>query len=258
MKLIDSHCHLDDDRFDPQRTEIIARAAECGVVKFVVPATTTNRWDKIRQLARSVDEIYPAYGLHPMFVAQHRTAHLIELDEWLDREKPVAVGECGIDFFQSRVDQTWQRQLFSEQIQLANNHHLPLIVHARKALDEVIEILRRDSRYGGVIHSFSGSLQQAKRLFGLGFKLGIAATVGFDRAKKLRAVVASMPVESLVLESDAPDQSGPAHRGELNQPAVIIDHLQVISKLRETDAETLALALNRNCEQLFSLQDHPA
>ena len=253
MQLVDSHCHLDDDRFDDTRDEVVEDAAGHGVTRMVVPATTANRWEKIKRLCDSNSGLHAAYGLHPMFIEQHQAAHIAELDEWLEREQPVAVGECGLDFFVSRVDEKWQKQLFQEQLQLATNHRLPVIVHVRKAMDEVISLLRREARYGGVIHSFSGSEQQARQLYDNGFRLGIAATVGFERARKLRAVVASMPLDALLLESDAPDQPGTAHRGQLNQPAFIIEHLQTIAELRDMEVNELADALTRNTETLFNL-----
>jgi TatD DNase family protein len=253
MELIDSHCHLDDDRFDANRGAVIAEAALAGVTRMVIPATTANRWEKLKQLCLDHDGLFPAYGLHPMFIEQHHVSHLRELDEWLDRERPVAVGECGIDFFHSRVDEKWQRQLFLEQLQLANTYRLPLIVHVRKAMDEVIKLLRQHARHGGVVHSFAGSQQQAQQLHDLGFKLGIAATVGFERARKLRAVVAAMPGDALLLESDAPDQPGAMHRGQLNQPAYIVEHLQTMAELRQTAVEDLAVTLNQNAKALFGI-----
>lgn len=253
MQLIDSHCHLDDDRLDDLRDDVMAEAAALGVTRMIVPATTANRWEKVKQLCDRDASLHPAYGLHPMFIEQHQAAHLRELDEWLERERPVAVGECGLDFFTSRVDEKWQKQLFQEQLQLADNHRLPVIVHVRKAMDEVISLLRRQARHGGVVHSFSGSEQQARQLYDLGFKLGIAATVGFERARKLRAVVAAMPLDALLLESDAPDQPGGAHRGQLNRPAYIVEHLQTMADLRQLEVEDLATALTRNTESLFNL-----
>ena len=253
MQLIDSHCHLDDDRLDALRDDVIAQAAVAGVTRMVVPATTANRWQKVKQVCADYAGLYPAYGLHPWFVEQHQVAHLRELDEWLGREQPVALGECGLDFYTSRVDADWQRHLFVEQLQLADNHRLPVIVHVRKAMDETIGLLRRHARHGGVVHSFSGSRQQAQRLYDIGFRLGIAATVGFQRARKLRAVVAAMPVNALLLESDAPDQPGTNHRGELNQPAFVVEHLRTMAELRQCDVEGLAAALNRNAESLFGL-----
>ena len=253
MQLIDSHCHLDDDRLDDLRDEVMAEAAALGVARMIVPATTANRWEKVKELCDRHTGLHPAYGLHPMFVEQHQAAHLRELDEWLERERPVAVGECGLDFFTSRIDEKWQKQLFQEQLQLADNHGLPVIVHVRKAMDEVISLLRRQARHGGVVHSFAGSEQQARQLYDLGFKLGIAATISFERARKLRAVVAAMPLDALLLESDAPDQPGGAHRGQLNRPAYIVEHLQTMADLRQLEVEDLAAALTRNTIDLFNL-----
>ena len=253
MKLIDSHCHLDDDRFDERRQDVIAQAAAVNVTRMVIPATTANRWEKVKQVCEGHDGLYPAYGLHPMFIEQHQVNHLRELDEWLEREQPIAVGECGIDFFDSRVDEKWQLQLFREQLQLANNHHLPLIVHVRKAMDEVISLLRKQARFGGVVHSFSGSQQQAQQLHDIGFKLGIAATLSFERAQKLRKVVAAMPDDALLIESDAPDQPGANHRGQLNEPGFIVEHLQSMAEVRNCGVEDLAATLNRNAESLFNI-----
>ncbi len=253
MELIDSHCHLDDDRFDERRQDVIAQAAAVNVTRMIIPATTANRWEKVKQVCEGHDGLYPAYGLHPMFIEQHQVNHLRELDEWLEREQPIAVGECGIDFYDSRVDEKWQLQLFTEQLQLANNHRLPLIVHVRKAMDEVISLLRKQAQFGGVVHSFSGSQQQAQQLHGIGFKLGIAATLSFERAQKLRKVVAAMPDDALLIESDAPDQPGANHRGQLNEPGFIVEHLQTMAELRNCTVEDLAATLNRNAESLFNL-----
>ena len=253
MRLIDSHCHLDDDRLDDRRDEVVAEAEAVGVTRMIVPATTANRWEKLKSVCVGHDGLHAAYGLHPMFIEQHQAIHLRELDEWLEREAVVAVGECGLDFFNTRVDEKWQKQLFLEQLQMADNHRLPVIVHARKAMDEVISLLRRQGRQGGVIHSFAGSEQQARQLYDLGFKLGIAATLSFERARKLRGVVTSMPLDALLLESDAPDQPGAAHRGKLNQPAYIVEHLQTMAELRQMEVAELAAALTRNTESLFNL-----
>jgi TatD DNase family protein len=231
----------------------VASANSLNIAKIIIPATTANRWAKVKQVAGEYEGVYPSYGLHPMFVEQHQANHIRELDEWLDREKPVAVGECGLDFFNSRTDEKWQKQLFNEQLQLAVNHQLPVIVHARKAMDEVISLLRKNTPVGGVIHSFAGSLQQARQIIDLGFKLGIAATVGFERAKKLRSVVASVPDYGLLLESDAPDQPGAAHRGERNEPAYIVEHLKTIATLRNIADAELTEVLQRNSYQVFRL-----
>ena len=255
INLIDSHCHLDDDRYDANRANIIKQARQQGISQIILPATTANRWHKVKQVATTYPGVFAAYGLHPMFMSQHRRQHIDWLDEWIDREKPIAVGECGLDFFQSRQDEPEQVELFRAQLQLANNHGLPVIVHARKAMDAVISLLRKIRvAAGGVIHSFAGSLQQAQQLSDIGFKLGIAATVSFNRAQKLRTVVAEINESTLLIESDAPDQSGIHHRGELNQPAFIVEHCQTMAKLRVISDNQMCEILNRNTRDLFKLK----
>ena len=253
MALIDSHCHLDDDRFDIDRDQIVARAKACNVRHIIMPATTAQRWQKIKTVSELYDCIYPTYGLHPMFMAAYQEVNIGELDAWLDREKPIAVGECGLDFFIGHKDEAQQLKIFSDQLQLAKNHHLPVIIHVRKAMDQTISLLRKFAPLTGVIHSFSGSQQQANQLIDLGFKLGIGATVGFERAQKLRSIVASVPDTGLLIESDAPDQPGANHRGERNEPAFIIEQLATIALLRDVSENELAQTLQRNTNNLFGL-----
>ncbi len=253
LQLIDSHCHLDDDRYDGNRDAVVTRARENGVAQIILPATTAERWQKVKEVAARYDGVYPAYGLHPMFMSQHKRQHLHELESWINREKPIALGECGLDFFESRDSEAWQLEIFEAQVKLAAKYQLPLIVHVRKAMDQVISLLRKAGlECGGVIHSFAGSLQQAEQLSDLGFKLGIAATVDFERAKKLRNVVAEIDGAALLLESDAPDQPGVNHRGDLNEPAFIVEHFQTMAQLRGISEKRLSEILNSNTRELFS------
>ncbi len=253
IELIDSHCHLDDDRFDSDREAVMARAHAAGVTRFVVPATTAQRWPKLKQLAQDCSDVAVAYGLHPWFMEEHAAEHIDQLDQWLDTASAVAVGECGLDFYRGRADQTQQLALFRAQLSLAQNHRLPLIIHARKSLDDVMRELRRHPDLRGEVHSFGGSLQQAQQLVGLGFKLGIAATISYERAHRLREVVRSVDVETLLIESDAPDQAGAQHRGEMNEPAFIVVHLAVMADLCALPQDQMARQLNQNCRELFAL-----
>lgn len=251
--IIDSHCHLDDDRFDIDRDQVVQRAHDVGISQIVIPATHASRWPRVKQISQQYAGVSASYGLHPMFMQQHQPADVDALDDWLTREEAVAVGECGLDFWESDEDQPEQLELFRGQLQVALNHRLPVIIHARKALDLVIREIRRSGIQSGVIHSFSGSLQQAQQLVDLGFKLGIAAIVSYDRAKKLRQVVREIELDALMIETDAPDQPGPEHRGKRNEPAFLVDHLHTIASLRDMDVNECADALSRNCIQLFRL-----
>lgn len=251
--LIDSHCHLDDDRFDADREQVIQRAHENGVQQFIIAATIASRWPKVRDVSTQNQGIHASYGLHPMFMSQHTNKHLAALDAWLDNNQAVAVGECGLDFYTAKTDETQQLKLLRGQLAVAANHQLPVIIHARKAMDLVLREIRQSRVESGVIHSFSGSLQQAQQLVALGFKLGIAATVSFERASKLRDVVSAIDLEALLIESDAPDQSGEQHRGQRNEPAFIVDHLNVMAELRDMSRGDLARHLSQNTCALFDL-----
>ncbi len=231
----------------------MARAHAAGVKAFIMPSTTRERWPGLRAITRDYAMVHPAYGLHPMFMQTHHPDHLQALDPWLDENPAVAVGECGLDFFHSNDDEQDQLELFRGQLNIALNHRLPVIVHARKAMDLVLREIRQSGVRSGVVHSFSGSLQQAEQLFGLGFRLGIAATVSHDRARKLRQVVSDIDVEALLIESDAPDQPGAAHRGQRNEPAFIVDHLADMAELRDIDPDSLSKQLNANAQSLFGL-----
>ena len=253
MQLVDSHCHLDVDAFDVDRTEVIERARRAGVTRQVVPAIDAAGWPGLRDICASSPGLYPAYGLHPMFIAHHRPAHLVELREWVQREKPVAIGECGLDYFVPDLDAEAQARLFDAQLQLARELDLPLIVHARRAVDAVIAAIRRVGGVRGVIHSYSGSAQQAAQLWDLGFMIGLGGPVTYARANRLRALARTMPLDRLLLETDAPDQPDSAHRGQRNEPARMIHVLQAIAGLRDVDPQDIAEATTANAERLFRL-----
>src|SRR5690625_4506439 len=204
--LIDSHCHLDADGFDPDREAVITRARAAGVQGQVVPATHAAGWPKLRAVCAAGPGLYPAYGLHPMFLDQHRPEHLEQLSAWIARERPVAVGECGLDYFVDGLDRQDQQAFFDGQLALAREHDLPVIVHARRAVDAVIGSIRRVGGLRGVVHSFAGSPEQARQLWQLGFLIGLGGPVTYERARRLRRLAATMPLEYLLLETDPPAQ----------------------------------------------------
>ncbi len=254
-ELIDSHCHIDATEFDADRDAVIERARSAGVTRQIVPAVTRNGFAKLRDICALNAGLFPAYGLHPMFLDAHRESDIAELEEWVDREKPVAIGECGLDFYVEGLDETDQRRYFDAQLRLARDRGLPVIAHARRAVDDVTAAIRRIGTPSGVVHSFSGSMQQAENLWELGFLLGIGGPVTYERAKKLRGVVAKMPLEYLLLETDAPDQPGHGHRGARNEPALLVEVLEVIARLRDQDPAEIAAATTANARRLFRLPD---
>ncbi|KZC17087.1 DNAase [Rhodanobacter sp. FW510-R12] len=253
FQLVDSHVHLDDRAFADDRAAVIERACLAGVDRMVVPAVDAGSWPKIRDLCARHAGLYPAYGLHPMFLSQHAPKHVEALSSWLNENHPVAVGEIGLDFHVDGLDRELQRHYFAGQLQLARERDLPVIVHARGALEEVTLTLRRSGRLRGVVHSFSGSEQQARQLWAMGFHLGIGGPVTYERAQRLRRIVAQMPIEFLLLESDAPDQSAAAHRGERNEPACVAEVLRCIAALRGEPEAGIAAATTANARRLFGL-----
>ena len=253
MRLIDSHSHFDAAEFDADRAEAHARACAAGVAAQVVPAVDAAGWPKLRQVCRDHAGLYPAYGLHPMYLQAHRPQHLADLRTWIERERPVAIGECGLDYFVEGLDADSQQRYFDGQLALAREFELPVIVHARRAVDAVIAAIKRVGGLTGVVHSFSGSAEQAAQLHTLGFLLGIGGPVTYERANRLRKTVAAMPLEQLLLETDSPDQPGTAHRGERNEPAYLGEVLEVVAGLRGMAPDTLANATSANAQRLFGL-----
>ena len=251
MQLVDSHSHFDVAEFDDDRTAAHARAIAAGVTRQVVPAIDAAGWRNLKQVCAQFLGLYPAYGLHPMFLAAHRQEHLDELRRWIERERPVAVGECGLDFFVEGLDADTQQMYFDAQLNLAREFDLPVIIHARRAVDAVIASIRRIGGLRGVIHSFPGSKEQAAHLHDLGFMLGIGGPVTYERANKLRSVAAKVPLEQLLLETDAPDQPNSDHRGQRNEPAYLVEVLDVIAELRGMPREDLAAATTANAVRLF-------
>ncbi len=256
-ELVDSHCHLDEPVFDADREQVLARARAAGVKEIIVPGYQERYWPRLRKVTAAYEGLYPAYGLHPWYLDERVSDELASLRLWLQREPCVAVGECGLDFYVKKVPSELQIESFVAQLKLAREFDLPVIVHARKSLDIVIKYLRRQPGLRGVVHAFSGSLQQAEHLFGLGFRLGLGGTLTFLRAKRLRQVAAAMPLEALLLETDAPFQPGNAHRGERNEPAYIKEVSIALAEIRGESAEDIGCAAASNARKLFGLSSAP-
>ena len=253
MRLVDSHSHFDAAEFDADRAAAHARAVAAGVVAQIVPAVDAAGWPKLRQTCAGLPGLWPAYGLHPMYLDAHRPEHLPALRAWIERERPLAVGECGLDYFVEGLDAEAQSFYFDSQVRLAREFDLPVIVHARRAVDAVIAAIRRIGGLRGVVHSFSGSAEQAAQLHRLGFLLGIGGPVTYARANRLRKLVAGMPLEQLLLETDSPDQPGAAHRGQRNEPAHLLEVLDAIATLRKVPRDDIAAATRDNAVRLFNL-----
>lgn len=254
-KLIDTHVHLDFAAFDEDREQLLEALPTKGVVKLINPAVSHENWQRVLDLADTAECVHPALGIHPMFLDTAQKSHIDDLKALLQahRDKVVAVGECGLDMTQDNIDD--QRFYFTEQLKLAQEFDLPVIVHHRKSHHLTVPFLKKyRPAKGGVIHAFSGSYEQAMQYIDLGFKLGIGGTITYDRAEKTRDTLTRVPVESLVLETDAPDMPIHGRQGKRNSPAYLSEIFIVLSLLTEISGPELEQQLMTNSTQLFGLE----
>ena len=247
MELFDSHSHIDVDAFDADRDDVMVRARAAGVVGQLVPAIAAAGWPRLRDVcAMFPGELHAAYGMHPMYLDEHRPEHLDQLRAWLQDPGCVAVGEIGLDYFIETLDHERQQFFFDAQLRLAREFDLPVVVHARRAVDAVIASMKKIGGLRGIVHSFAGSAEQAEQLWKMGFLLGIGGPVTYERAQRLRGLVATMPLDHLVLETDSPDQPDSAWRGQRNEPARLTAILAAIAELRDESPEVIAAATTAN------------
>lgn len=254
MEIVDSHCHIDVAAFDADRDQVLADCHGVGVTRLVVPAVAAAGWDKLLGVCRGNAGLYPALGLHPVYVDQHRQQDLDALASRINSEPDVvAVGEIGLDFFLAELDRQRQLDLFDAQLQIAKSANLPVILHVRKAHAQVIELLKKCRVRGGVVHAFNGSLEQAKEYIGLGFKLGFGGMLSYERSRKLHLLAKALPLDAMVLETDAPDMPGAGHAGQRNSPQFLLEYLTALAELRQENIEHVAEVTTQNAIAVLGL-----
>ena len=254
MQLIDTHCHIDVGVFDRDYKQVLTRARAAGVSAMVVPGVDRGGWKRILDLCGQESGLYPALGLHPMYLRLHHPEDLDELQRYVDQGKQVAIGEIGLDYFVEGVDRRQQQNLFEAQLDIAAAASLPILLHVRKAHDQVLSTLRRRNfLHGGIIHAFGGSLQQAEHYLKLGFKISFGGTITYDRAKRIRKVASQLPLEGIVLETDSPDIPVASHKGERNCPEYLPEILDALTELRIESKVELAKHTTENARTVLSL-----
>ena len=260
---IDTHCHLDAPEFGDEMPVVRARAARQNVVLCVIPAVAAANFATVRELAHRQGDAY-ALGIHPLCTGEASEADLqtlaVELDARHDDPRLVAVGEMGLDFFVDGLDADKQAHFFHAQLQLARQHGLPVVIHVRRSVDQVLKHLRQvggTAPWRGIAHAFNGSAQQAEACLRLGLKLGFGGAVTFDRALQLRRLAASLPDDAIVLETDSPDipphwlyrtqqqRAGGEPQGR-NEPAELPRIAQAVAELRGITLEHLAMTTTAN------------
>ena len=259
---IDTHCHLDSAEFAADTPAVRSRAASRGVAHCVLPAVGAGNFGAVRALAHRYGDSY-ALGIHPVCTGGARTDDLQHLDQALaaarDDPRLVAVGEIGLDYFVPGLNAERQELFYREQLSIARRHGLPVILHVRRSADRLLKHLRL-AGLSGIAHAFNGSVQQAQEFIRLGFKLGFGGTVTFEAARRVRRLAAELPLEAIVLETDAPDippqwlyrtarQRAAGEPQARNEPAELPRIAEVVAGLRGIGLDELAQATARNAIQ---------
>ncbi|MDP5254075.1 MULTISPECIES: TatD family hydrolase [unclassified Vibrio] len=257
--LFDTHCHLDrQDRSALSLDSILEQAQQVGVNRFMLPACFAANWQEVVEITKHNEGVYCALGLHPYFIEHHQNSDLDRLATLLEsreQSKCVAVGEMGLDFYHSRDTQEKQTFFFQQQVKLANRYQLPGVIHNRKASQDIVKLLRRTPlENGGVVHGFTGSLQEAKQFIDLGMMIGVGGSITYLRAQKTRHTIASLPLECLVLETDAPDMPLSGRQGQENYPFYLPQIFEHLVALRSESKQVIAEVLWANSHRLFSVK----
>ncbi|MFT7373124.1 MAG: TatD DNase family protein [Oleiphilaceae bacterium] len=255
MPFADTHCHLDFSQFDRSRDLLLASCQEAAIDLIVVPATVSSGWDKIVALCRRYQQLRPALGLHPYFIAAHKDVHLAELDQYLARYSTsvVAVGEIGLDAFVDDISR--QQYFFESQLYLASKYRLPVILHSRKTHSHLMKCLKKGCFFGGVVHAFSGSKQELEQFVTFGLKIGVGGVITWPNSTKTRKAIQYAPLDSLVLETDSPDMPVVGEAKGQSTPLNVLRVFESLCGLRRESPEELSVALWRNSLALYGCDD---
>ena len=247
MTWIDTHCHIDNNKLSTKIHDVINRSTRSGISSLVVPATSKNNFDSIIKVAHEFPQCFFALGFHPLFIGDYEDGDMDILSAYLKKYNPIAVGEIGVDLFTRKDNLIQQENLFVGQLKLAKSFNLPVIIHARSAIDRVLKHLRVVKVCGGIIHAFNGSFQQAEQLISLGFKLGFGGAMTYERATHIKKLAELLPIESIVLETDAPDMNPVwLDKGIPNEPKELNRIAQFLAELRGVKLDKLAATIRVN------------
>jgi TatD DNase family protein len=255
VQLVDTHIHLDDTRYNADREALIQRAAGAGVTTLVTIGThlEDSRWNV--DFVKSRPGVYASVGLHPELAERWKDGDLAEFERLAQAPNVVAIGEVGLDFHRPEFNLDQQEPVFRGMIALAKKRKLPLVIHNRQADRDTIRVLREDwdPSLGGVFHCFAGDAQCAREALDLGFDLAVGGVLTFKNAQGLRDIIATVPLERLVLETDGPWLAPQAWRGQRNEPAYVAGIAEVLAAVKNESVERVAEATTRNARRLFRL-----
>ena len=251
--LIDAHCHLDFINFDKDRDVVLQRAKQNGISDIIIPGVSANNWQKIKLLCEQNKELHPCYGLHPYWADQHEKNDIEKLENFINENSCIAIGECGLDYRPEQADKKKQLYFFEAQLNIAEQKNLPVIIHSVRATEDVIQQLRNRPKLNGMVHSYSGSYEQALQLIEMGFYISLGGAITYSRANRLRSITSKLPLTALLIETDAPDQPDASHQHERNEPAYLLEVLNTLSKLRNETKEEISRQTTENTKTLFNM-----
>jgi TatD DNase family protein len=251
--LIDTHCHLDDPILFDRLPEVIANAHHAGIDRFVVPGVTPEGWGRIASLADSVKDVFPAFGIHPMHACRCNEDTLSVLEGF--SRMGVAIGEIGLDYLLSEIPREQQKLAFRGQLSLAVRLGLPVLIHCRRAFRDLLQIMREEkvASVGGIMHAYSGSIETARECIELGMAIAVSGPVTYMNAVRPVELVRWLPLEQMVLETDAPDMTPEPFRGMPNQPAYLLDTAKKIAEIKGVSLEETAEITTSNAVRLLCI-----
>ena len=256
--LIDSHCHLNMEYFKDDYKETAKRAYEAGVKKIITIGTNYNDSKRGVKISKEIEYAYTSIGWHPHDTKDIKTLkNLLKITELAENEKVVAYGEIGLDFFKSYSPHEIQKKFFRFQINIAKELKLPIIIHDRDAHEDVLKILREENAavVGGVIHCFSGDLEYAKQVMDLGFYISFPGTITFKKnITEAKKIISEIPMDKILIETDAPFLTPAPHRGKRNEPAYVKYVAEMLAKFKGLTFEKTAKFTTENCIKIFNLK----
>lgn len=254
ITLFDTHCHLDFPQFSNNLGQMIAKAEDAGISGMLIPGVKREGWRAIRQITATYSICHTALGLHPLYIDEHKNTDLHDLEMALSVGPIAAIGEIGLDYYNAGSNRSMQLHFITAQISIAAAAELPIILHVRKAHDEMIKVIK-DLKFscGGIVHAFNGSEHQAQKYIELGFKLGFGGAMTYPRAAKLHRLATELPFDSIVLETDAPDMPPVTCKQSFNTPLHLFDNFRSLVTLRKEPAVEVARQTTINAQSVLNL-----
>lgn len=266
LNLVDTHCHLNFDEFDQDRTQVIDRALKNGIKRILVPGIDLETSKTALKCSYDYPQVFAAVGVHPNSCLSWTQNSLLDIKHLAGEEKVVAIGEIGLDYYRDYAPKELQRSIFIQQLELAAELGLPVIIHNRDASEDIFTILQNWHKalvqegsklagHPGELHSFSGTIEFAKEVIASNFKIGITGPVTFRNSATLQSVVRSVPLESLLIETDAPYLTPHPFRGKRNEPANVRIVAEKIAEIKEIPVDLIAMSTTEEADRLFNWRE---